>query len=72
MRNLKAYNVELDDGTEVKVYRATKKEDAHLVGVHRLYPSMDEIQDAIETAIKDGFEKVILHSSKTWPYKINK
>lgn len=51
---------------QIKVISATTAEDGHRIGIHLLSPTEDEINDALDTAAKDMFPAVIIHTADTW------
>lgn len=55
----------------IDILVAKKKSDASRQGIHLLCPSLDELQDAIDTAEKDGFCRIFLHTHFTWPSYCN-
>lgn len=51
----------------IKVVKAKNPKDAQSVGIHLLNPTLDELQDAIMTAERDLFPRIVIHSNATWP-----
>ncbi len=50
-------------GIEIKI---AEMKDASAQGIHRLYPNMNDICDAVEQAERDGFTTIFIHNSITW------
>lgn len=50
----------------VRVVKA-KIGDSHKIGIHLLNPDQYEFDRAQESADRDGFGKIYLHSCRTWP-----
>lgn len=60
---------ELKDRAEsigVKLITATRSEDRNIVGIHVVNPTLRDIEDALETAERDLYPAIVIHSMKTW------
>lgn len=68
MKKLKS--VARDNG--ILIVEAKGPIDKQLLGIHLLNPDTRELGNAIEIALKDGFDCIIFHTHKTWNYPINK
>ena len=55
--------VALEMGIEIKL---AKKRDYSKQGIHRLYPDLHDLQDALDIAERDGFKTIYIHTGKTW------
>lgn len=60
---------DLDCETEhvVRVVKATSRKDARRIGIHLLNPDTQELDDARETAHRDLFTTIYVHTKRTWP-----
>ena len=50
-----------------KVKKARTKKDAGKIGIHLLNPNINELDEAQNRAISNGFKSIWIHSDKTWP-----
>jgi hypothetical protein len=57
------------DPIEIRVVYARSSADQNLVAIHLLDPDQDEISDAVDSACRDLFDLIVIHSAKTWPNK---
>lgn len=53
----------LEENIEIK---RAKRGDYSKIGIHLLYPTIDELHDAFDTAQKDMFPAIYIHTSYTW------
>lgn len=51
----------------ITIVGATKPQQANLIAIHLLEPDFIEIEQAIYDAVKDNFERVVIHTKLTWP-----
>ena len=71
-KQIKALNKALikensDAWTEApRIVKARSMDDASIQGIHLLTPSTSELDDAIETAFKDNFKLIVLHTRRTF------
>lgn len=52
-----------DVGVSIKV---AKPGDATKQGIHKLYPTMHDMHDAMDVAERDGFKTIYIHNANTW------
>lgn len=52
-----------EQGIAIKV---AKPGDASKQGIHKLYPDMHDMHDAMDVAQRDGFTTIYIHNSNTW------
>lgn len=52
---------------DVSVVQAMGPKASELIGIHLLNPEPWELERALETAHRDGFERVVIHTAFTWP-----
>lgn len=64
LKNRELYDKAFDLG--IKVINATKEADKYLVGIHLLSPDIAELEDALNTAERDLYPTIIIHSNKTF------
>lgn len=51
----------------IRVEVATSPEAHNLIAIHLLSPDEHALDDAIEIAWRDGFERIVIHNLLTWP-----
>jgi hypothetical protein len=56
----------------VQLCLAKKQSDQCLVGIHLQQPTLDEVEAALDRAIRDLFPRVVIHSRFTWPRRRDK
>lgn len=56
---------------DIEIYDANSKQDGNAIAIHLLNPDDRELEDAIEQAYRDNFDKIVCHNHKTWPYNLN-
>lgn len=52
-------------GIEIKIAKNLK--DQNRIAIHLLNPDLDELEDALQTAERDMFPTIVIHTVKTWP-----
>lgn len=52
---------------QVHTVAARSIHDCNRIAIHLLHPDSRELEDAVETALKDGFELIVVHNNRTWP-----
>ena len=52
-------------GIRIKV--AYKQSNKSAIAIHLLEPDMDEIENSLERAHKEGFDTIMIHTKMTWP-----
>lgn len=52
-----------DIGVSIKIARSG---DAFKQGIHRLYPNIHDLEDALDVAERDGFKTIYIHNSNTF------
>lgn len=50
-------------GVKIKI---AKPGDSSKQGIHKLYPDMHAMHDALDVAERDGFKTIYIHNSNTW------
>lgn len=50
-------------GIDIKI---AKSGDAYKQGIHKLYATLDDIQDALDVAERDLFKTIYIHNRNTW------
>lgn len=51
----------------IKVINSRTEADRNKIAIHLLNPTLDDLESALETAQKDMFKLIVLHTIKTWP-----
>ena len=59
--------IECAHDNNIKIVIAKSTSYNRMIAVHLLNPNLEEIEDAIEAAVKDNFETIVIHSVLTWP-----
>ena len=59
--------MQLANDNDISLVNASLEQHASLVAIHLLNPNLNDLGDAIDTAIKDGFFYIVCHNAKTWP-----
>lgn len=54
----------------IEVCKATKIKDRNAIAIHLLNPTKSELERAIEDAIANLFNRVVVHTNVTWPQTI--
>jgi hypothetical protein len=54
-----------DNGVTITI--ATSIKDQNKIAIHLLNPELGEIEDALERAIANNFNTIVLHTIATWP-----
>lgn len=52
---------------QLNIVLASRKSDQNRVAIHLLEPTEAELYQALETAEKDNFKCIVLHTKFTWP-----
>ena len=56
-----------DIGTDApRIIKAQSTKDASIQGIHLLNPLYVEIDDALETALRDNFGAIVIHTARTF------
>lgn len=50
----------------IEIVLATRPEEKSMIAIHLLNPTEDELMDALETAQKDLFPRIVIHGEETW------
>lgn len=50
----------------VEVVAAESLDDANAIGIHLLYPTARELDDAVEQAARDNFNRIVIHNQRTF------
>jgi len=50
----------------VKVIRVKSFDSKSMIGIHLLMPTQRELEDAVETALRDMFPAIYIHTFSTW------
>jgi hypothetical protein len=66
---MKRINDLMDQAAElgVSIVHAQSASDQTRIAIHLLEPSLDELESALETAERDMFPAIVVHSKLTWP-----
>ena len=54
------------DSIGVTIAHAMDVADGRRIAIHLLNPNQRDLEDALATAERDGFQLIMLHSNKTW------
>lgn len=65
MRREELFELAHENG--IKIIQAKSKDDQYTVAIHLLNPSLDEVEGALDRAMRDLFPAIVIHSHLTWP-----
>lgn len=54
---------------DIEVMFAKYRKDVEREGVHIIEPTLEDVMNALLTAITHGANLVVIHSKLTWPYR---
>ena len=54
--------------TGIKFVKVKNSSDSNKVGIHLFEPTQKELEESTETAIKDVFPTIFIHTKKTWNF----
>lgn len=61
----------LDSEVNVQILEAKSSKDARKIGVHLLNPNAADLFNAVNSAERDLFNVIYVHTKKTWPFSDN-
>lgn len=67
MRRDELFDMAAEIGVQIKIAKTTK--DSQAIAIHLLNPEIDEVASALETAERDMFPTIMIHTELTWPCK---
>lgn len=63
---VQSLNTSQAEAQSIEVRYASSHASKSLIGIHLLAPDQSAFNDAVETALKDNYPQIILHTSRTW------
>ena len=59
--------IEFATDNKILIHNAKTPKDANKIAIHLLNPTLADIADALDGAVRDNFKCIVCHTVLTWP-----